>query len=464
MISPPTPRRRGFTLIELLVVIAIIAILIALLVPAVQKVRAASARLQCANNLKQWALAMHSYHDVYHKFPIGSTGYSGTVNPITERYTWIPSLWPYIDQAAMTSNWDFTIGFWQQSGANPWNTVPNSIHSTIATPLTLYYCPADRGAAWEKGDQYYRARLNYVVSYGPYSSPPTTGNLGTAIFGFPIQGSGSFTFDLTQPFQTTIVQISSGTSNTLLMSETIMSSTDTAGSQGDAFNDDMAGMGWGFSSLNAPNSPTADCLGGCGGATPYSPCTSSGSNYFLSARSFHVGGVNAAFADGSVQFIANSMPQPMWASLSLKDVQSTGAGVVDSLQNGTFSVPSQGTSYTYDATGASWTLTGGAVLQGNGSAWGYPKTPSGTQSAGLQNKASISQTFNLSAGTHTVSFYLCQRPGYGVLPVTVSFDGTTIYTVSTPRHQLDAVHDTQFHRFHDRPAHPDIQFDLRQHR
>ena len=98
-------QRRGFTLIEMLVVIAIIAILIGLLVPAVQKVRESANRTSCQNNLRQIGLAVHGYHGTNHKFPPGSKN-AGKLPLTSPRITCIIELYPYLEQEATYRRWD----------------------------------------------------------------------------------------------------------------------------------------------------------------------------------------------------------------------------------------------------------------------------------------------------------------------------------------------------------------------
>src|SRR6516225_4856265 len=134
-------RRRGFTLIELLVVIAIIAILIGLLLPAVQKVREAAAMAQCKNNLKQLALAAMNYHDGNGVFPAGSVARQGTgafANSVSYYETWAIAILPYIEQDNLFHLWSSNIP----------NVAPDAVAGANfvtmrQTLVKTYNCPSD---------------------------------------------------------------------------------------------------------------------------------------------------------------------------------------------------------------------------------------------------------------------------------------------------------------------------------
>ena len=303
--------RAGFTLIELLVVIAIIAILIGLLLPAVQKVREAAARMKCSNNLKQWGLAMHNYHDVNGKLPYGSRLPTGT----TLRHSWVPQLWSYIEQDNLYRMYNFTTsGFYQTPKPST-----NTLDGPTGKPVSTYYCPSDRGSpAYAQGDQFWRVRGSYAVNWGPVpfqtiSSTPLPA--GPAPFGF----TDYFSRNLAR--EAKLTAISDGTSNTLLMSEKIIHPQDNVfDHRGDFLNDD--GGGNIFNTLDTPNAGIDAmkfpqyCT-----AAPQLPCTTAtgeGSRFAMkqSARSRHTGGVNVLLGDGSVRFIRDSIPLVTWQALS----------------------------------------------------------------------------------------------------------------------------------------------------
>jgi prepilin-type N-terminal cleavage/methylation domain-containing protein len=184
--------RKAFTLIELLVVIAIIAILIGLLLPAVQKVREAASRTKCANNLKQIAIACHNFHDVNGHLPPGVLTLAGRGVP-DDSWAWGTLILPYIEQQNLYNSFGVIL--------NPPNKAPK-INAMEQIPLSVYRCPSDVNG--NGLNVYYdnRAISNYVCNRAVFG--PADGVVGGK--------SGT-------PFNMTLVGITDGTSNTIMIGE-----------------------------------------------------------------------------------------------------------------------------------------------------------------------------------------------------------------------------------------------------
>jgi prepilin-type N-terminal cleavage/methylation domain-containing protein/prepilin-type processing-associated H-X9-DG protein len=339
--------RPGFTLIELLVVIAIIAILIGLLLPAVQKVREAAARMSCQNNLKQIALANMNYESSYGKF-LPAVGKNGCCWG-----TWMIAILPYMEQDALFKGYA-NFGGLDWTGPRYNGGVNRAVTSATLKPMT---CPSDPNQGQKKG---VTTEHNYVLNAGNTSFFQTALPIGCtpgtpgctpfrgAPFGYydgaSIDSTG-FGWDSTLPWgpgnspfvgpmpdinagkmgvQYKMVEITDGTSNTLMASETLQG---TAG--------DYRGFTWwggaaGFTTYLTPNSLLPDVMtgGGCGSPSVNPPCTTTSTLAYprmVAARSRHTNGVNAAMCDGSVHFISNSVSAPIWNAMG----SSQGAEVVD---------------------------------------------------------------------------------------------------------------------------------------
>ncbi len=324
--------RLGFTLIELLVVIAIIAILIGLLLPAVQKVRDAASRLRCQNNLKQVGLALHNYHDANGKFPAGVYNYR--VNSTSEKdarlwKSWMAQILPYVEQDALAKDTDAknngaapppkdaTYGNAVWDAWYPWDSSQRFI--ALSTPLSVFKCTADS-----------RQELATLVPGTP-GEPPT---LKVAFTGYvAVSGPDYFSWSKTPEKSfykvsapgilvatnkydpsisnrevpvtnkgTTIPSVSDGTSNTLMVGERPPSA-------------DMV-FGWWFAGAGWDAAGSADVLLGvvdfpdtgdypqCGSARmQFSPGNVNNICDNFHFWSFHSGGSNFVMGDGSVRFI-----------------------------------------------------------------------------------------------------------------------------------------------------------------
>jgi prepilin-type N-terminal cleavage/methylation domain-containing protein len=284
-------RRTGFTLIELLVVIAIIAILIGLLLPAVQKVREAANRGKCLNNLKQLALAAQNYHDVNQHFPGAIYLYSVSAMPPIQGYTVFVSLLPFLEQQNLYQIWNF---------ADPRLNGSTST-SPAATMLSVLVCPSD------------------VISQNPYPAPKPPGTFwGITSYGGNggSQSSPTATNDgvfyavgpasspVLSPVR--IADVTDGLSNTLLFGERYHRDVNFDAAGGGT--DPIAGYGWwgtfhGVTDIvESAAAPLNYLVPPGGGANAV--------NMRINAwGSGHVNGANFARADGSIGFIANGIPQ-----------------------------------------------------------------------------------------------------------------------------------------------------------
>ncbi len=317
-------RTAGFTLIELLVVVAIIAVLVGLLLPAVQKVREAASRMSCSNNLKQIALAAHNYHSSFNSFPPGVYQVNNpAVHPPYQPVTVFVYLLPYMEQSNLYALWSFS--------SPSSNTVTGNTSNT-SNVIKPYVCPSDiipQNPYMQNATTYYG-----ITSYG--------GNGGTQSYDpqfatndgvFFVIGPGSQTAPNGKAIR--ISDITDGTSSTVLFGERshLDTNNDTYSTPLTAapnFIDVMNGVGWwgssggrlasgdvtlsAFAPINYKISAPYPALG-----STYSAYLPYYEQRICAFGSGHTGGANFAMADGSVSFIQDSLPQTTLALLCVRN-------------------------------------------------------------------------------------------------------------------------------------------------
>jgi prepilin-type N-terminal cleavage/methylation domain-containing protein/prepilin-type processing-associated H-X9-DG protein len=361
--------RRGFTLIELLVVISIIAVLIALLLPAVQSAREAARRAQCINNLKQMGIALHNYHDVNLAFPLGGANRNDS-NAINDNcLPWRAMILAQMDGGTLFNNFNMDLNPTSPSNTfdrGAWYTIWVTVPSTWLCPsdgkngngllplgnyttglmgqftqadgytpidpstglATPWVCVTNYVGSW--GDNYAGGPLDGGLPWETYTgtSPPTNllpGQAQIGYFGYwgtPIGppptwslGGGALRgiFDYGYAQDVAIPGITDGTSNTLLVGETLpekranlafyVNNGATAGT--------TVPINWDSNAI-APGAP------GCDKPNYWECCNAPGCRFSAAAEGFksrHAGGANFLFCDGSVHFLKATISIPTYCAL-----------------------------------------------------------------------------------------------------------------------------------------------------
>jgi prepilin-type N-terminal cleavage/methylation domain-containing protein/prepilin-type processing-associated H-X9-DG protein len=355
-------RRSAFTLIELLVVIAIIAILIGLLVPAVQKVREAAARAQCTNNLKQIGLACHNYESTFKKLPPGSADLPANS---TSPASILAIILPYLEQSNIYNLFNLSLDVNSAAANDP----------ARRQQVAVYLCPADSaGGGVNYGAGVY-GQNNYYGNIGTTADASSTETNRVGIFNFTPRPTGVAVATITKvTSRVRITDITDGTSNTAMWSETKRSTVNggnwpVSGDQynisniylePDGFNGNSLDPSWNlYTPMYGPTTTPLPASGpfqgqstyGCNNYAykPTSRITYRGWQYYrgipemqnythtvppnysgydcggysittvhLAARSYHTGGVNVCFADGSVHFISDSIAFATWQALGTR--------------------------------------------------------------------------------------------------------------------------------------------------
>ena len=311
-------QRYAFTLIELLVVIAIIAILIGLLLPAVQKVRSAAARMSCQNNLKQIALGVHNYESAQGKLPFSKR----TSAP---QRSWAPDILPYLEQGNLVSDVNYNLNEnWWRSTTYAGVPIPNS--TTVQQQLKVFNCPSTplQNRVQNKTENppeqnKIGACADYFIVEGVNAS--INNDLGASVYPTTMKG-------MMTPFPetSTILSTTDGTSNTILLSECAgredvwRGRVMTPAQTNPSLPNPVRARGGAWATNDNPYA-IGSRVGFPSGTIPTTvPMRINASNEWgFNFYSFHDGGAVFAFGDGSVRFLSESTPLANLATMCTRD-------------------------------------------------------------------------------------------------------------------------------------------------